>query len=133
MNTKCFLSGSTGGTIITVSMENCDPEATDRCQVEKGQTVRGQLSFKASKTTSSLKCELYGIIGGIPLPFPGGCPVVDACTAMTTGSCPIAAGELFVYNMEMFIDSSYPSVSQTLQPQQQHFNLQSLVLFSSFF
>ena len=99
-------------------MENCNPETTDRCEVQKGQTVRGQMSFKSGKATSTLKCEIHGVVGGIPLPFPGGCPVVDACMDLSTGSCPIAAGELFIYNMEMFIDSSYPAVSRTLQQQQ---------------
>jgi hypothetical protein len=52
-------------------MENCDSADFDRCEVKKGETVTGKLTFKASKATSSLKCAIFGVVGGIPLPFPG--------------------------------------------------------------
>ena len=80
----------------------------------KGETVRGQLTFKAEKATSKLECELFGVIGGISLPFPGGCPVVDGCTALTAGDCPVESGETFVYTMEMYIEPLYPSVRKCL-------------------
>jgi len=41
----------------------------------------------------------------------GGCPVVDACTALIEGDCPVEAGEKIVYDMELFIDPTFPSVS----------------------
>ena len=41
----------------------------------------------------------------------GGCPVVDACSALSTGDCPIEAGETFVYNIEMKIEPIFPAVS----------------------
>ena len=66
-----FIAGSTGGEIISVTMENCDAADDDRCEAKKSETVRGQLTFKANKATTSLECEIFGIIGGIPLPFPG--------------------------------------------------------------
>jgi hypothetical protein len=92
-------------------MENCDAQDVDRCEVSKGDTVRGQLTFKATKATNKLFCEIYGIIAGIPLPFPGGCPVVDGCSSLSTGDCPIEVDEDIVYNIEMFIDPSFPAVS----------------------
>ena len=106
-----FLSGSVGGKIESVTMENCDAEQFDRCEVSKGETVRGQLTFKASKATNKLYCESYAIFAGISFPFPGGCPVVDGCSSLTTGDCPIAVDETIVYNIEMFIDPSFPAVS----------------------
>jgi hypothetical protein len=63
--------GSTGGEIVSVTMENCDASTTDRCEVSKGDTARGQLTFKANKAAKSLTCQIYGIIGGVSLPFPG--------------------------------------------------------------
>ena len=41
----------------------------------------------------------------------GGCPVVDACTALVIGDCPVEAGEKIVYDIELFIDPTFPSVS----------------------
>jgi hypothetical protein len=68
---QIFLTGSTGGEIVSVTMAGCDAETDDRCEVSKGDTVTGQLTFKANKAASSLECEIFGIIAGIPLPFPG--------------------------------------------------------------
>ena len=102
--------GSTGGEIVSVTMANCDASVDDRCQVTKGETVTGQLTFMANKATQSLKCRIFGVIGGVPIPYPGGCPVVDACSSLSTGKCPIKVGEKLVYNMEMFIDPIYPAV-----------------------
>ena len=104
-------TGTAGGTILSVTMENCDASVTDRCVAQKGQLASGQLAFKAGKATATLTCELFGVIGGVVLPFPGGCPVPNACVSLSTGSCPISPGETFVYNMEVFIETGYPSVS----------------------
>ena len=43
-----FIAGSTGGEIISVTMENCDATTDDRCEAQKSETVRGQLTFKAN-------------------------------------------------------------------------------------
>ncbi len=36
---------------------------------------------------------------------------MDACTALSSGDCPIESRETIVYNMEMKIEPLYPSVS----------------------
>ena len=41
--------------------------------------------------------QLTGIIGGIELPFDG-CPV-NACENLSTGACPVAAGDTIVYDL----------------------------------
>ena len=48
---------------------------------------------------------------GLEVPFPGGCPVVDACSSLTSGDCPIEAGEELVYEVTMDIQQIYPPVS----------------------
>ena len=45
------------------------------------------------------------------VPFPGGCPVVDACKDVSVGDCPIETGETFDYKMTMKIESFFPAVS----------------------
>merc|ERR1711893_68104 len=38
----------------------------------------------------------------------GGCPNTEACNDLDTGDCPIEAGEEFIYNMQMKIESYFP-------------------------
>ena len=68
------------------------------------------MTFKASAASPSLECSIYGIIFGLEVPFPGGCPVVDACSALSQGDCPIEGGEEFVYNLSMKIENVFPAV-----------------------
>lgn len=92
-------------------MEGCDALDDDYCEAKRGTTVNGQMTFAASAPVDSLECQIYGIILGVEVPFPGGCPVVDACTSLSTGDCPIESGETFVYDLSMKIENLYPPVS----------------------
>ena len=105
-----LIVGSTGGEITALTFDGCDAEEDDECEAAKGSTVVGQMTFKASAASPSLECSIYGIIFGLEVPFPGGCPVVDACSALSQGDCPIEAGEEFVYNLSMKIESIFPKV-----------------------
>jgi len=79
-------------------MEGCNGYEVDRCEVNKGETVRGQVTFEASKATSKLDCEIFGIIGGLPLPFPGGCPVKNGCSALSSGNfCSFLSFKMLFY------------------------------------
>ena len=98
---------------MSVTMENCDASVIDRCKAPKEDFARGQLAFKATQGTSRLECEITAVIGGVVLPFPGGCPQPNGCTSLSTGRCPIKPGETFVYNMEAFVEVGYPSVRIT--------------------
>ena len=60
--------------------------------------VKWQISLKVVKAKF--------IIGQI-----GGCPNTEACNDLDTGDCPIEAGEEFIYNMQMKIESYFPPVS----------------------
>ena len=105
-----LILGSTGGEITALTFDGCDAEEDDECEAARGSTVVGQMTFKASAASPSLECSIYGIILGLEVPFPGGCPVVDACSALSQGDCPIEAGEEFVYNLSMKIENVYPAV-----------------------
>ena len=105
-----LILGSTGGEITALTFDGCDAEEDDECEAARGSTVIGQMTFMASAASPSLECSIYGIILGLEVPFPGGCPVVDACSALSQGDCPIEAGEEFVYNLSMKIENVYPAV-----------------------
>jgi len=100
--------GSTGGAVAALDFEGCDADYDDQCEVARGTTAKGKLTFSATGAAETLECQIYGIILGIEIPFPGGCPVVDACSSLSSGDCPIEAGEEFVYNVEMKIEQIYP-------------------------
>ena len=106
-----LLTGSSGVLITGATMDGCSADDYDECEAAKGSTVTGQMMFTASGGVESLECKIYGIILGVEVPFPGGCPVVDACSSFASGDCPIEAGEELVYNVEMKIENIYPAVS----------------------
>lgn len=107
--------GSTGGEIVSVAMDGCDSTFDDICVVKKGETATGRMRFRPNSSSSSLECEIFGIFAGtsIEVPFPGGCPVVNACDSLSEGDCPIDAAEEFVYEMALDIKSFYPAVTLT--------------------
>ena len=44
--------------------------------------------------------------------MPYGCPIVDACSALSQGNCPIEDGKEYVYDLKMEIKSWFPAVSK---------------------
>jgi len=47
--------------------------------------------------------QVTGLLGPIELPFPEGC-AKDACTAFSTGYCPVETGESIVYEIDLEVD-----------------------------
>ena len=72
--------GSMGGAITALDFEGCDGDYDDQCEVARGSSAKGKMTFAATGAAESLECKIYGIILGLEVPFPGGCPVVDACS-----------------------------------------------------
>merc|ERR1712018_20882 len=102
---------SQGGDIIAIDISGCDQDDVDECPAHKGGKLMGQLKFAPTFPAQSLRCQMYGVILGQDIPFPGGCPVTDVCANLASGDCPIEAGEEFVWNMEMPIESWFPGGS----------------------
>merc|ERR1711990_856800 len=102
---------SKGGSITEIEFDGCDQDDYDECPARRGETVNGRLKFSSTGSASTLTCQLYGIILGVEVPFPGGCPVVEACNDVSVGDCPIEAGEIFDYKMTMKIESFFPAGS----------------------
>jgi hypothetical protein len=100
--------GSVGAEIASVTIDGC---AAVPCEVQHGTVAHGQVAMKATAATQTLTCEIFGIIFGVQLPFPGGCQSTDACTDLTTGDCPVQSNENLVYDINMKILNSFPAVS----------------------
>ena len=106
-----FSKGSTGAKITGLTFKGCDAKEVKECQAKKGTSVEGQLTFKSSVKTNSLKCDIHGKLGILPY-VPYGCPVVDACSSLSKGNCPIEDGKEYVYDLKMEIKSWFPAVSK---------------------
>jgi len=102
---------SNGGSITEIEFDGCDQDDYDECPARRGETVNGRLKFSSTGSATTLTCQLYGIILGVEVPFPGGCPQVDACKDVSVGDCPIETGETFDYKMTMKIESFFPAGS----------------------
>jgi len=94
------------GELIRVYMDGC---SASPCEVHRGETAHGGFVFQAAASTNTLTCEIFGIIFGETLPFPGGCNNVDGCLDIIDGNCPIDVGEEFEYEVTMPILDSYPT------------------------
>ncbi len=79
---------TTGGTIMSVTMEDPNAGVTDRCVAQKGEFHRSRLAYTARKATGTLGCEIFGVIGGVLFLSEAGCQAPDACVSLATGSCP---------------------------------------------
>lgn len=93
----------------------------------------GMVVYQAGRGAESLRCKIYGEYGGLPpIPFPGDCPNVDACSDMVyqnstapdeDGLCPVETGEVLHYKLSIYIDPSYPQVLYLDMPYQTSANL----------
>merc|ERR1712179_800290 len=103
--------GSTGAKIDRLFLEGqCDVSNPLGCIARKGTSIKGSLSFTATAPTNSLQCSIFGQMPGFPteMPFPGGCPVPNACDSMLWSHCPIEAGKMYTYGLSMDIGYTFP-------------------------
>merc|ERR1719348_1975966 len=74
-------------TIESITFDGCSEFP---CIVTSGDTAQGQVTITSNSVTSSLTCELIGVIGTLELPF-NGCDL-NACDNLDEGDCPTKAG-----------------------------------------
>ena len=73
----------TKGIIRQVTFDGCD--ATP-CTIVTGTSIHGTLRYESEVNVDELECEMFGIIGGQTVPFPGGCQnvyVSKKCVSMS--------------------------------------------------
>lgn len=73
--------------------------------------------YAAGDTINDLLNKVYGIIAGIPVPFPGfPDSAADVCTLAADGTskCPIKVGDSFTEKVTLPVISSAPAVSYTI-------------------
>jgi len=98
--------GSKGSNIQRVEVIPCDNDHA--CQLKAGSNATFKISFLSKVNTTSLKARIHGIVAGIPIPFH--CPQDNACENSNI-ACPIVAGKVYHYAVDLPVLSSYPRVN----------------------
>ncbi|XP_068619046.1 ecdysteroid-regulated 16 kDa protein-like [Battus philenor] len=83
------------------------------CKLRKGTNTTVVLKFKPEFDVKTLVNEVYATVAGLPLPFLGvtgssACPQVTRSDG-TPASCPLTAGEEFIYTNVFPIEPFYPN------------------------
>ncbi|XP_037026345.1 ecdysteroid-regulated 16 kDa protein [Bradysia coprophila] len=96
-----------------VSVSNCNKGT---CKLQKKTTVEVSLKFAPAKDLKTLTTSVYANVLNVPLPFIG----VDGASACdklfkedgtTPSSCPLKAGETYVYKNSFPILEFYPKLN----------------------
>lgn len=86
------------------------------CKLQKKTTVSVQLKFTPETDLKKLTTSVYANVLGVPLPFIGvdgtsACDKVFKEDGTTPTSCPLKAGETYVYKNSFPILEFYPKLS----------------------
>merc|ERR1712168_834370 len=79
------------------------------CIVPRGADLDGNITFTAASDSATYKNEVYAVVGGIPLPWPGFDP--DFCGKLSEGDCPGEKREKLTYNIHTHVEDTYPKIS----------------------
>uniref|UniRef100_A0A6A7FUZ6 Protein NPC2 homolog n=2 Tax=Hirondellea gigas TaxID=1518452 RepID=A0A6A7FUZ6_9CRUS len=93
-----------------IQITGCKPRAP-YCIFRKNTTAHISIPFTPKTEITSLKAVVYGIIAGIPLPFPLDNP--EAC--QVSFPCPAEAGKRVLYTEGLPVKALYPSLRLTVE------------------
>ena len=96
--------GSQVGAIDKVEIFPCNAHP---CILHKGQSYTVNITFTPSESTDQCEAKVYGVIEGIPVPFP--IPNPDACKNSGL-ACPLKSGSTDVYTATLPVSKLYPSI-----------------------
>ncbi|RUS80550.1 hypothetical protein EGW08_011690 [Elysia chlorotica] len=84
------------------------PCPSQPCSFKHGETVNVEIDFSPRNSSDTLASKVYGIVAGIPVPFP--LPNPDACkdSAIT---CPITEGQVLTYKSSFDVLPTYPKIN----------------------
>lgn len=90
---------------ITVDVTPCSKEP---CVFKKGTNVTCTISFTPTELVSNGTLKVYGILGGVPIPFP--LPNPNACSDHGL-TCPLKSEVPVELTITLPVKSEYPSVT----------------------
>ncbi|GIY35915.1 NPC intracellular cholesterol transporter 2 [Caerostris extrusa] len=97
--------GSKTGKIINVQVTGC--ENSDVCEFKRGEKYTYDVTFESLTESEKLRTVIYGIVGGVLLPFP--VPNPDACEQSDI-ECPLQNGQTYNYAYDIEVRKSYPAL-----------------------
>nr|WOA03676.1 NPC intracellular cholesterol transporter 2-like protein [Pardosa astrigera] len=97
--------GSKSGRIIDVRLTGC--EDSDVCELKRGETYTYGLSFESLTDSENVKAHVYGIVGGVTMPYP--LPNPNACETEDI-ECPIENGKVYDFENTFDVRTSYPAM-----------------------
>jgi len=93
------------GKVTNVEVVGC---TNDPCELKAGSTATVKLGFIPSANVETFSAKVYGVIGGIPVPFH--VPHPDGC-ADSGVKCPLVAGKEYSYFNTIPVLKNYPRIS----------------------
>ncbi|XP_018495822.1 NPC intracellular cholesterol transporter 2 homolog a [Galendromus occidentalis] len=100
------LCSPAAGEITSVDIKDCSNDVSS-CILHKGTDASIAINFKSPVDAASVTVKAFGIIGGIPLPYP--LNNSDACKDSGI-TCPVKAETGVAYTQSFKVEKFYPSI-----------------------
>lgn len=86
------------------------------CRLQRNTSAKIEIKFTPEKDLKTLETSVYAIVAEIPLPFIGvdgtsACDNLFKADGKTKASCPLKAGEEYIYRNEFPILEIYPKLT----------------------
>ncbi|XP_039254592.2 NPC intracellular cholesterol transporter 2-like [Styela clava] len=104
MNVKFKDCGSKLAEDVVVDVKPCTAEP---CSLKQGSNYTISMSFTTKTMVSAIGAKIYGVLGGVPVPFPFDHP--DACEDSGL-NCPLQNATKATYTATLPIKSEYPAI-----------------------
>ena len=87
------------------------PDCTNPvCRLKKGHSYSMKISFQPHEAITNMDLKLYGLIAGVPVPFP--LPESDGCV-LCGNVCPVVAETDLVLTVGLDVKPFYPAMKLT--------------------
>nr|WLK26363.1 NPC2-a [Neoseiulus californicus] len=94
------------GQITSVKVKDCSDDV-DTCILQRGTDAEIAIDFTSTVNADSVMVKAYGIIGGIPLPY----PLNDTDACKNSGiTCPVKSGTPLQYTKSFKVEKFYPAI-----------------------
>ncbi|KAL3873555.1 hypothetical protein ACJMK2_036654 [Sinanodonta woodiana] len=95
------------GSTATVDDVDISPCPTQPCCFKHGDNATVKIAFTSASTAKTMKAEVFGIVAGVPIPFP--LPNPDGCKESGI-VCPIQSGSTQTYQSTLSVLPQYPDI-----------------------
>ncbi|PNF29458.1 hypothetical protein B7P43_G04564 [Cryptotermes secundus] len=97
--------GDKGPKPIEVRVKGCDELP---CIIKRGENIVAEVDFVAEKSVESLNVKVKATVLGITVDYP--LPQPDACKSLIDSACPLEAGDIATYTLDLPITPVIPTV-----------------------